>query len=521
MQALLFAAKGDIPRAMLRARQILTLNPNNPVAIRVVADIADSINSPYALQWRQRLLNLNPDFTNRLALAKSALRSESFPFPTATKTLNEIAPSDQKTIAFQMAAGSLALKLNHLTEAEQHYAAALKANPKDPVSRMSLAVVRLQSGNPNLISDSRTTLELLGTDRQIGLLAKRSLVAESIARQELRRAEVISKQIYTNQQATFSDRIIHLAILNAAESQQFRVFLDETKKRAEEAPNYIGETVAWMNRNGFSQESLNWLNSLSPQLTKHGLVRVAMADTYVALEDWTGLNSYLQKERWKGMDAVRLGLITFATWKESGKKPDQTAWHNAMQLAAQTPTTLNTLAEMSAEWDWQQETEDILWFTLRKYPSEKWAQTSLERLYITRQETTGLWRLYQMMAKTSPNDAQAKNNFLSISLLLGIDLENAHIAAQKLHASEPENAIFTSTYAFSVFLQGHPDKAVQLMRSVGLERLDDPSLAAYYAIFLVAAGDAPTARIYLAKASKAFLLPEEQNLMKRAKKSIE
>jgi tetratricopeptide (TPR) repeat protein len=364
LQAQRFAAKGDVPRAMLRARQVFRLNPDNSVALRIFADLADYIGSPYALYWRQRLVLLNPDTTNRLALARTALRAEAFPFPTATRTLNEIAPASRQNPAYHLVAGALAVKLSNLQAAEQHYAEAMKLNPDDPVNRMSLAVVRLQSGDPKLIADSRTTLELLRTDRQLGLLATRSLVGESIARREFGRAETFSQQILTNQQVSFSDRIVHLAILNAGKNPRFETFLGETKKHAEENPYYVGELASWMNRFGFAQAALNWLNGLPARLTKQGMVPIAVADSYVALGQWKGLAGFLEKERWLELDAVRIGMMAFASRKEFGDERYSTTWQQAILLAARSPTMLNTLAEMAAGWGWKGETEDVLWFAV-------------------------------------------------------------------------------------------------------------------------------------------------------------
>ena len=78
-----------------------------------------------------------------------------------------------------MVAGALAIKLGRLNDAEQHYAEALKLQPDNPVTRMSLAVVQLQSRDPKVVADSRITLELLNTDGKLGILPLRSLVAES------------------------------------------------------------------------------------------------------------------------------------------------------------------------------------------------------------------------------------------------------------------------------------------------------------------------------------------------------
>ena len=513
MQAERFAAKGDFSRAILRARQLLNMNPDNPTGIRVIADVADYFGSPYALQWRQRLVFLNPDSTNRLALARTALRVEAFPFPTAAKALNDIAPTNRQNSAYQLAAGALAIKLNDLQAAEQHYAEALKLNPNDPVNRMSLAVVRLQSGDPRLITDSRTTLELLRTDRQLGLLATRSLVGEGVARREYARAEAFSQQILTNQQATFSDRIVHLAILNIEKSPRFATFLAETKKAAEENPFYVGELVSWMNRSEYAQPALDWVNGLPAKLNKYGLVPIAVADSYVALGQWKGLTAYLQKEHWMDMDAVRMGMMSFASWKENGgKQYSSPIWQQAVLLAERSPTTLNTLAEMAAGWGWKEETEDVLWAANRKYPAQSWPLTTLEHLYTGQRDTAGLRRVFRAMVERNPKDAQARNNFAMVSLLLGTDTDQARQTAMELHTAEPDNPVFVSTYAFSLYQQGHPQEAVQALRALGLNRLDDPSLAAYYGVFLAATGDTQTARTYLNKSSKAFLLPQEKRM---------
>jgi len=243
-QAERFLAKGDFARAMLRARQILQFNVENPVATRVIADVADWFSSPFAMYWRQRTVLFAPNVTNRLALASTAMRAEAFPFPTAAKALNEIQPESRQTLAYHLVAGALAVKLSNLDEAEQHYTEAVKLAPANPASRMSLAVVRLQSKDPKVIADSRTTLELLRTDRQLGLLAQRSLVAESIGRRDFERAENLSSQVLTNAQCSFSDRILHLAVLNAARRTNFQAFLAETEQQARENFFYAGEPAA-------------------------------------------------------------------------------------------------------------------------------------------------------------------------------------------------------------------------------------------------------------------------------------
>ena len=519
-QAQQFFDKGDFARAMLRVRQVLSGNPTNLTAMGIIAELADRAGSPHALYWRQRMVVLNPNSTNRLALAKTSLRAEAFPFPAATKSLSEIEPLSRQSSTYHLVAGALAIRQSNLKLAEEHYAEALKLNPEDPVNRMSLAVVRLQSGNLGLITDSRTTLELLRTDQQVGVLATRSLIAESIARKELARAESLSWQILTNAQVSFSDRIVHLAILNAEQSPQFEAFLNETKKHAEEHAFYVGELAAWMNRFGLAQANLEWISGLSERITRQGMVPIAVADSYFALEQWRELVAYLKRDRWTGLEHVRLGMLTFASWKVEGGKRNPLLWQQAILVAAGSPAMLNTLAEMSAAWGWKEEPERVLWHAVNKHPNQNWPLLALERLYSSQRDTAGLRRVFLALTQNNPNDLLARNNYAMMSMLVGADVAKAQEYAKELHSTEPDNPVFASTYAFSLYLKGETQAALQILRAVGLERLNDPAFATYYGVFLTAAGDAKTAQDYLSKAAKAFLLPEEMALVEQARKSL-
>ena len=319
-QAEQFVSKGDFSRAYLRVRQVMRINPDNITACRVNAELADWANSPFAIYWRQRTVLLSPTATNRLALASTALRAEPFPFATASKTLGEIDPASQRTANYQMVAGALAIRLGHLHEAEQHYSEALKLQPDNPATRMSLAVVQLQSKDPKVVTDSRLTLELLNADGKLGIMPLRSLVAESAGARDFARAEQLSSQILTNAQASFSDRMLHLSILRAAARTNFQSFLKETQQKALEHPVYVGELVAWLNHSGYAADALKWVQELPRQVSSQGLIPLAEADSYVALGKWKELELYLEAERWIGQDHVRIAMLALAMRKQAGNQ---------------------------------------------------------------------------------------------------------------------------------------------------------------------------------------------------------
>ena len=516
-QAQQLLAKGDFRRAFIRAQQTLGLNSSNAVATRVFADLADAAGAPEALYWRQRALLLMPSVTNQIALASTALRVEEFPFPTASKTLNTIGPSFQQSAAYQRVAGALALKLSNLQEAERHYAEALRLEPDNPVNQMSLAVVRLQSKDPKIITDSRTTLELLRTDRQLGLLATRSLVAESIGQRDFEGAEILSRQVLTNAQSSFSDRILHLAILNAKHSANFQAFLGETEQIAKENFFEAGELASWMNTSGYAQQSRDWLNNLPPQFIQQGLVPIALADSYAALGKWQELQSYLERGHWPGLEHVRLAMMALAASKLSNESGVSLAWHNAVQFASRSPGDLNMLSKLSAAWGWKERTEEVLWTAAREYPDQSWPAKSLNILYAGQRGTAGMRRVAQTAFEHNPKDTMAGNNYAMLSLLLDTDVAKAHALAAELHANDPKNPVIASTYAFSLHKQGRTQEALAAFRNLGLEQLDNPAIAVYYGIMLSSTGDSTTAKHYLDKSSQAFLLPEEVAMVERAK----
>ena len=518
-QAEQFMLKGDFARAYLRVRQVMDISPDNVAACRVNAELADWANSPFALYWRQRTVLLDPTSTNRLALASTALKAEAFPYPTAAKTLDEIEAVFRRTANYQMMAGALAIKLGRLSDAEQHYAEALRLQPDNPVTRMSLAVVQLQSRDPKVVTDSRITLELLNTDGKLGILPLRSLVAESASARDFRRAEQISTQVLTNAQASFGDRMVHLAILHAASRTNFQSFLKETQQKALEHPVYVGELAAWLNQFGYASQTLTWLRELPHEISIQGLIPLTLADSYVALRKWKDLETYLLAERWIGQDHIRIAMLSLAIRSQSGSQSASLSWDRAVRLAADAPTALNTLAQMAFSWGWMAEAEQVLWHAAGKFPKQPWPLTSLQSVYFSRRDTAGLRRVYQATMQRDPTDKLARNNFTMLSLLSGKDLATAHQNASELYAGEPRNLVFASTYAFSLHLQGRTKEGIEVLRALKPDELANPAVAVYYGVLLAAAGEAQAAKDYLDKSAKAFLLPEELALVTSARKA--
>src|ERR1051325_1979260 len=99
VQAQAFLQKKEYSKAWLSVRRLFQINPNNVVASRIMADLAELSHSPHALVWRRKVAELDPTVDNRLVLASCALRFENPPFPLATKTLEGVAPDAKQNPA--------------------------------------------------------------------------------------------------------------------------------------------------------------------------------------------------------------------------------------------------------------------------------------------------------------------------------------------------------------------------------------------------------------------------------------
>ena len=162
----------------------------------------------------------------------------------------------------------------------------------------------------------------------------------------------------------------------------------------------------------------------------------------------------------------------------------------------------------------------MLWTIVNRFPQEKWAARTLTMALIEGGQTRSLMQLFSQELKRSPSDLAAKNNLATIALLLDAKELKPNDLAREVYQQVPTNTSFAATYAFSLYQQKKSAEALKVMRQLKPQELDIPSIAGYYGVILKATGDGANARIYLDKAAKARLLPEERKLFTQARAGI-
>jgi predicted Zn-dependent protease len=519
-QARSYLAKGDYPNASLSARQALRLNPLDLEACRIMADLAERSRSPYVLDWRRRIVEAAPTVENKLLLASSALRAQAPPYPLAADTLEELKGSATNLAAYYAISAELALRLKRADEAATQFERASRLEPTNELYQLNLAVLQLRSTNALASSPARATLERLRASTNVGAVALRWLVADSLGRDNLSAAERFSRQLLADPRAQPDDRLQHLTILRLSKNPEFGPYLSALQKGALTNALEIYGIAAWMVGHSLASEAFGWLTNCPAKVRAEQPVPLALVDCYLAQKDWAGLETFLEAQKWGDLEFMRLAFLSRAAAEQNQKLAAEARWRSAVREAGERLGPLNALLIMATSSGRQQAREDLLWQIAKRFPGQHWALRELERSYLAAGNTRGLNKLYSTMASYAPNNFAAQNNLAATSLLLKLNLTRTHELAKEIYSAHPEEAIVTSTYAFSLHLQGRTKDGLAALEKLKPEALETPSVAVYYGLLLLEAGETNKAGKYLGIAQKSELLPEEKALVAEALKGI-
>jgi len=514
-----YIAKSDSRNAMLCLQQALRANPQNVEACRMSAQLCEASRSSAALLWRNRVVELNPKSTeDRLALVQTALIFRDI--GAATNALEGVAVEGKKTPAYHNLAGAVAAAANRLEEAEAHLVEAARLEPTNPVPRLNLAILRLHGTNTVAMADARVVLERISGDSSNPMLrceALRELVVDSMQSKQIERASVLSKVLVQQTNSAFSDRLLRLDVLMKADNAEFQQALVNSQNEAVTNNARLYEMAVWEMKKTSPRAAFTWLTSLPQMVRTNQPAALLSAECQVSIQDWSGLQKSLEKQQWADLDLLRHGFLSRSLRGQELTSASKGEWELALKGASGQKPGLILLLNLAAQWNWQSESEEILWTIINQYPGEEWAFQTLSRALFVSGRTRPLMMLCSQKSKRTPSDLEAKNNVAMLALLLDAQELKPHEIAREIYEKSPTNPSYLSTYAFSLYMQNKGVDALRIFEKLSPKDLKDPSIAGYYGLVLKATGDSARAKPYLEEISKAKLLPEERKLFERAK----
>lgn len=514
-----FAAKSDSRNTVLSLQQVLRFNSKSLEACRMMAGLHEASRSPAALMWRERILELNPDsLDDRLALAKTAMLVGNN--AVATNTLAAVGAAGQATADYQNLAGMIALATGEFEVACAHFIEASRLEPWNAVPQVSLAMARLSGTNALDLAEARialTRVSLNATNANLRCLALRALVNDARRAQQTDSALAFSNQLVAQTNSVFQDRLLRLEVLQETKQTNFRSSLAAFQGEAGADPGRVFLMASWeMSRLGPSV-ALAWMSGLPLVTQTNQLVAWSMAECRAQLGQWNELQKGLESQNWGEVDFLRHAFLARALREQGLTGAAKAEWVHTVESAGQQKAKLEKLLEFAVAAKWNSEAEELLWKTVNLYPDDKLAVQGLTRVLYGTGRTQLLLNLFTLQSKRKPADLSAKNNLAMTGLLLNVPELKPHDLAKEVYEKAATNAVFASTYAFSLHLQKRDTEALKVLQKLPPKALEDPGIAGYYGLVLSATGNSTKAATYLDWALKGSPLPEEKKLFAQAR----
>lgn len=516
-----FFKQGDLRSSFLSARQALQNDPRDLRACARLAQIADATNSPEAVLWRQRLVEIRPgDTALLLDLATTAMRlGESF---IAEQALARVGEKDRESVAFREVSAAWAITTKQFALAEEHFQKALQLSPNNDSVRLNLATLRL--GRSTEASEARTTLEELRAKPAFRLAATRALLTDARRRGEAEPAMKFATDLGRDAAATLEDRLLYLEELQYAKSPEFENELPALQKLSAGNPGFVYVLITWLNGHGLASRSLEWSDTLPPAVRAQMPVPLGIAEASANVGDWRRVREVAAAADWGELEFVRLAIEARVSAEMSGQERDESfklRWERALHSTRGNPNALAMLARLVRGWGWKAEEADAWWRIAAGPAGQRPALKALFRMHSADKNTRELYRVARRIFQLEPANPGVKNNVAMLALLLGEDLPEAEKLAEENFRLAPKDPTFASTQALSLHRQQRSREGVAILASLPEAAWSDPSLAACYGVVLAADGQRDKARTYLETASqqRQQLFPEEVSLVDAALKA--
>jgi tetratricopeptide (TPR) repeat protein len=500
-----FIETKNYQEGVLRLRAALRHCPDHLDALRMIASLLESSHSPEALQHRQKLMDLQPQLLEpKLAYARAALLLDKP--DEAAKILDKFKGANRKSSQFLELRADLFLARGRADLALEAYRELLELHPEDRRNQVRLTALQLQAGLEQDRDSARKALESLSSDEEFGLIALRALAREALRRQDYSAAVSWSEQACAKPSAEFSDRLLQLQTLFVTKSPGYDTLISDLEKSACEDPQLALELGRWKVHAAGPQIAAAWLEGVPDQVRSEPELSVLLAECYSALNRWNDLETRTLNGAWQELEPLRLAFLARALAGQGNSTKSAQTWDLAVAAAEKRPALLGRLLAI-ARAD-KRDVRQVLWIIAETDARNVFARRELYQAYWQERNADGMLRMMELVLRENPNDRAAKYSVANLLLGTGRQIERAGRLAKELYDDDPRSLANAALYAFSLHLQGNPNKGADLLDSRDdVERLGGEG-AAYYALVLSACGRRDEARRALTAVDRQLLLPE-------------
>jgi hypothetical protein len=217
--------------------------------------------------------------------------------------LRAVAERDRQSAEYHQLAGALALTRQDRAQAEVQFTAALALDPKNKHLALNIASIQLTSSDETIAARAREKITDLTQEEAVRVAALRSLAADALARDDRAAAREWTAQLHLDERATFSDELLHFRAREG--SDEAAQALEGLKAKAAANPKTTAELITWLNRHGMAVVALDWSTRLPKEIVEAQPVPLAIAEAYSFMQDWPGLQAWVEGKNWGEYEAMR------------------------------------------------------------------------------------------------------------------------------------------------------------------------------------------------------------------------
>ena len=517
-----FLAQKDPASAQLELQIALTAVPGSPAAIRVAAELLEQVGSAQALDLRRRVVAASPHSTNdRVALATLALRLRDF--NAAREALAGIDPAQatQPDVLRAQLAYALATDNRPVADALFDRLAALGLQTDD-TQALHVMLLR-QHPNPEKSAAAKKEFAALALNPKFSLTVNRTLAAEAIAAKDFPAAKRLAALVSAHPAATFGDRLNEASLQLLVDQQPFAgVFARLAPLAAARGPTGA-EFVRWLLVQGKADDADRWVATLPPALAATPDIATVRAEIASVTKDWDRFSQLLETGAW-GPVPKEVVQLAMAAHVLDGRSPAlrKAAWTEALAAAGANLPAHGVLLRIAQTWQWDDETEQVLWAIVHLDPSQVWAHTALINVFRQRGDGVKMLGVVSVLHNAATSSSTYHHDWALLTMLVAptANWDSPKVTAKELYLADPTNPSYATAYALALTQAGKADEARLILEKLPLADREYPVRAAYLAFVYGHCRRRTEFEKYAALAAPAHLLKEERVLIAAGERAL-
>lgn len=255
-----------------------------------------------------------------------------------------------------------------------------------------------------------------------------------------------------------------------------------------------------------------WLRIVPEISPESATVEMQTADSLFAMGDMSGLLAQLRKGGWDDHEHLRLALVAYVSRQRGDESAARSYWRTAVGTAAKEQAKLQQLRAIASAWEWKPERIDVLARIFEGNAGNEEYFAELMAHYRSVGRTAELVSVLNAYLLAHPGDQAQRCDLAYYSMLSGLNLSRAYVAARDVYLEAPQDPRRRVVYAFSLWKQRRAQEAWEVLEEMDAGANELVPVALLRAAVLADMEQRDAAAEALQKFDPAQALPEEARI---------